>query len=106
MRYREQLQPMAAALSRLLSELLLDASTPNRLPEDVRADLYSTVAAALRSFPLQETRPVQETLVPCAWAEFATPADPNSGDAARTAGPLKLAADPKNGTSSKGALFL
>ena len=37
---REQLQPVSAALCRLLSELLLDASTPHHLPEDVRADLY------------------------------------------------------------------
>lgn len=88
---REQLQQMAAALSRLLSELLLDASTPNRLPEDVRSDLYATVSTAMRAFKPQDTQPMLETLVPCAWAEFATPEDPSSKAAAQTTGALKVA---------------
>lgn len=81
---------MAAALSRLLSELLLDASTPNRLPEDVRGTLYATVSTALRAFSPQEVQPVLETLVPCAWAEFATPEVPGSKGVAQPAGALKV----------------
>ena len=82
---------MAAALSRLLSELLLDASTPHCLPEDIRSGLYATVTDAIRAFRRQETQPMLETLVPCAWAEFAAPEGPGGNAAGQSSGALKVA---------------
>jgi hypothetical protein len=98
----QKLEPMAHALTRLLSELLLDASTPDVLPEEVRAELYATVGIALQAFELKETQCVLETLVPCAWAEFATPEVQSNNGAPHSTGPLKVAVGPAADTQANG----